>query len=142
MFNYLLVPTDGTDLSRHAARTAVELAQLSGARITAFHVAPAYRTSTRGSDGTTIAPADYADGVKEQAEGFFDTIRELADKAGVACDIQWTLSDFPAEAIVKAAEQYGCDTIVMGSHKFTGLNKVGSVALKVLMDSRVAVLVT
>jgi len=142
MFKYLLVPTDGSDLSRHAARTAVELARLSGARITAFHVAPAYRTSARGSNGTTIAPADYADTVKGQAEGFFDTIRALADKAGVTCDIEWTLSDFPAEAIVKAAEQYGCDTIVMGSHKFTGLNKVGSVALKVLMDSRVAVLVT
>jgi len=142
MFKYLLVPTDGSDLSRHAARTAVELAQFSGARITAFYVAPAYRTTIRASDGTTIAPAAYADNMKQQAEDFFDTIRELADKAGVTCNIEWTLSDFPAEAIVKASEQYGCDTIVMGSHKFTGLNKVGSVALKVLMDSRVAVLVT
>jgi len=43
MFRNIMVPIDGSALSRKAVKKAVALAKLSGAKITGFHVAPAYK---------------------------------------------------------------------------------------------------
>ena len=37
MYKHILVPTDGSALSDKAVEAAIKLAQLLGARITAFH---------------------------------------------------------------------------------------------------------
>ncbi len=42
MFKNLLVPTDGSVLSRRTVRDAAKLAQKLGARITGFYGAPTY----------------------------------------------------------------------------------------------------
>ena len=69
---------------------------------------------------------------------------QLAREAGVACDAHYAMSDFPATAIVRAVEQYGCDAIVMGSHGRKGLSKLllGSQTQQVLVSTHVPVLVT
>lgn len=41
MYKNILVPTDGSALSRAAADKAIKLAKLTGARVTAFFAAPA-----------------------------------------------------------------------------------------------------
>ena len=40
MFKHILVPTDGSDRSEQAARFAVDLAKVHGARVTGIHVVP------------------------------------------------------------------------------------------------------
>jgi nucleotide-binding universal stress UspA family protein len=54
------------------------------------------------------------------------------------------MSDNIAESIVRAAREYGCDSIVMASHGRRGLSKVllGSETQKVLVESDVPVVVT
>ncbi|HSQ06046.1 MAG TPA: universal stress protein, partial [Burkholderiales bacterium] len=42
MFNNILIPTDGSEQSQRAVRTAVDLAKLHGARVTGIHVIPDY----------------------------------------------------------------------------------------------------
>ncbi len=42
MFRHILVPTDGSDLSRKAIDGAIDLAQAVGARVTAYACLPQY----------------------------------------------------------------------------------------------------
>lgn len=144
MFKRILVPTDGSGRSRHAANAAAELARLSGGAITALHVAPAYKGGpgqNRGAASAHVTPDDYAEQAGRTAQGYLDEVKALADQAGAAFAGHFVLSDFPAEAILKAAEQYGCDTIVIGSRRELAESKMGSVAQKVIMDARMPVVV-
>jgi nucleotide-binding universal stress UspA family protein len=145
MFKHILVPTDGSSLSHGAAEQAVALAKLTGAQLTAFHVAPAYHFDLgEGPAHDFVPPNDYAARIAEEIQPHLEEVKELARAAGIACEARYTLSDFPAEAIVNAVEKYGCDAIVMGSHGRKGLNKLllGSETEKVLMSTHVPVVVT
>lgn len=145
MFKNILVPTDGSALSRKAARQAAALAKSVGARITAFHAAPAYRYQVYAD----YVPPDfewpkaYAARVKKVAERHLAAIRKIAQDAGVQCDVAYTTSDFPADAILKAAKKHGCDAIAMGTHGRSGVSRLflGSETLKVLTHSRLPVIV-
>lgn len=145
MFKNILVPTDGSALSRKAARQAAALAKSVGARITAFHAAPAYRYQVYAD----YVPPDfewpkaYAARVKKVAERHLAAIRKIAQDAGVPCDVAYTTSDFPADAILKAAKKHGCDAIAMGTHGRSGVSRLflGSETLKVLTHSRLPVIV-
>ena len=44
MYEHILVPTDGSDLSEKAVTHAIELARKLGARLTAFYASPEYPT--------------------------------------------------------------------------------------------------
>ena len=142
MFKRILVPIDGSARSRHAAGAAAELARLSGGEITALHVAPAYKGGvTRDRSAAHVTPDDHAEHAGRTAQDYLEAVKALADTAGAAYAGHFVLSDFPAEAILKAAEQYGCDTIVIGSRREPAESKMGSVAQKVIIDARMPVLV-
>jgi nucleotide-binding universal stress UspA family protein len=145
MFKHILIPTDGSELSRSAAEQAVALAKMTGGQLTAFHVAPAYHFNlSEGPAHQFVPPADYAARIAHDVEPQLEQIKQLAVAAGVACDAHVALSDFTAEAIVEAVEKYGCDAVVMGSHGRKGLNKLllGSETEKVLVSAKVPVVVT
>jgi nucleotide-binding universal stress UspA family protein len=146
MFKHILVPTDGSELSHAAAEKAVALAKLTGAQLTAFHVAPAYHFELREGQvpHDFQAPAEYAAEVAKQVRPHLDDVKQLASAAGVTCDAHYAMSDYPADAIVEAVERYGCDAVVMGSHGRKGINKLllGSETEKVLVATKVPVVVT
>ena len=145
MFKKLLVPTDGSALSRKAAQQAARIAKSLDAKIVAFHVAPAYRYSVYADyippDFET--PRAYAERARKIAEGHLAVVRKIALKVGVPCDTAYDTSDFPADAILKAAKKYGCDAIAMGTHGRSGIAKLllGSETMKVLTHGRVPVIV-
>jgi nucleotide-binding universal stress UspA family protein len=147
MFKHILIPIDGSEVSRRAAEVAVEFARLAQARLTALHVAPAYRPKVLEEQGASpdfVTPAEYAERERRNAAPYFSHVTDLASKLQVPSDAHSVLSDDPAEAIVEAAKRYGCDVIVMGSHGRTGIRGMllGSVAQKVLTAGTVPVLVT
>ena len=145
MFKHILVPTDGSPRSLHAAKTAAHLASMSGARITTFHVVPAYTGNVQGTrypPADYVSPSDHDEQVRREADRYLGDVKAVAEAAGVECNGRYARSDFPAEAIVKAIEQYGCDTVVIGSRRSEGVSKMGSVAQKVLVDARIVVIVT
>jgi nucleotide-binding universal stress UspA family protein len=147
MFKHILVPTDGSAPSRNAAQAAVELARLSGGRITALYVAPDYKLGrvAEQSGATEFVPLDaYTREVENDARPALEQVMGVARAAGIESDAHWVLDDNTAHAIVRAAEKHGCDTIVVGSHGHKGIKRMllGSVAQKVLVDAKIPVLVT
>jgi nucleotide-binding universal stress UspA family protein len=55
MYKHILVPTDGSPLSRKAVAAATELARGMKAKITALHVIPPYSAPVVGD--AVVAPA-------------------------------------------------------------------------------------
>ena len=145
MFRNILVPTDGSKLSRGAARRAVALAKATGAKITGFHAAPTYRFEfyTDYVPPSMMLPAEHAARAKKIAKRHLDVLKRMAEAQGVRFAGEYALSDFPGEAIVAAARKYRCDGIVMGSRGRSGVASVllGSETQTVLSKAKVPVVV-
>jgi len=145
MYKNLLVPTDGSTLSRRTIRDAVKTARKLGAKITGFYVAPTYHIEvyTDYVPPDMITPQQHAAQAKKTAQRHLDVVRKAAAESRVACSGYYVMSDLTADAIVKAARKYKCDLIYMGSHGRSGLSKLllGSQTSKVLAQSRIPVLV-
>jgi nucleotide-binding universal stress UspA family protein len=116
MFKHILLPTDGSTLSD----AAIESGEIPG-------------------------------GFKEESAGEFRAnaklhlaaLAKLAEGVGVACDEVFEASEQPYEAIIRTAEEKGCDLILMASHGKRGIQALllGSETQKVLAHSRIPVLV-
>ncbi|MBX9810739.1 MAG: universal stress protein [Burkholderiales bacterium] len=145
MFKNILVPTDGSALSCKAVKKAAVFAKKMGAKITGFHVAPVYRFNIYADyvPPNFESPQAYSVRIKKVAQRHLDVIKKAAAEAGVTCSCYYTTSDFPADAIVKAAKKYKCDVIFMASHGRTGLSRLllGSETTKVLTHTKIPVLV-
>ncbi len=143
MFKHLLVPTDGSELSVRTAHTAIELAQACHARIHALHVVPPFHSMSYMAEMLAAAELNYTQESIARAERYLADVRDLAAKAGVACDTSYVLDDHPHHAIVQTVADKHCDLIVMASHGWRGLNRLllGSETQKVLLTSNVPVLV-
>ena len=145
MYKHLLVPTDGSALSRRTIRDAVKLARKLGASVTGFYVAPTFHIEVYADyiPPDMITPQQHAASAKKTAQGHLEFMRKAAAAERVKCDGYFVLSDFPADEIVKAARKHKCDLIFIGSHGRSGLSKLllGSQTNKVLAQSRIPVLV-
>lgn len=145
MFKHILVPTDGSDLSRQTAARAVTFAKEAGARITAFFAKPEYPVTYYGEgaliDPTT--PEKFAELMEKQADDVLQHVVKLCQEAGVPCSTASSTSDVPYEAIIAAAESAGCDLIFMASHGRRGISALllGSETHKVLTHTTIPVLV-
>lgn len=143
MFKHILVPTDGSKLSEKAVKHAVRLAKQLGARLTAFHVVPKFHPSTYQMELLQMTAGDYDQTRMEHALQFLRYAERAAAAAGVDCEGKHVVSDHPYKEIVKAAQKYGCDLILMASHGRRGIEGflLGSETQKVLTHSHVPVLV-
>ena len=108
-FDRILVAIDGSDWSNRAFATALELAALAGARLTALAVEgplPAY--------AATIGEVDE---VKREKDTFFTALaadaRAQAADAGIEIDVL-VRPGHPADLISEVAEEGAYDLIVLG----------------------------
>lgn len=145
MYKNILVPTDGSALSRRTIRDAAKLAAKLGAKITGFYVAPTYHIEvyTDYVPPDLITPEQHKAAAKKTAARHLAVVSKAATENEVSFTGDYVLSDSPADAIVKAAHKHKCDLIVMGSHGRSGISKLllGSQTSKVLTHSRIPVLV-
>jgi nucleotide-binding universal stress UspA family protein len=144
MFKNILVPTDGSEQSLSAVRTAVELARLHGAKVTGIHVIPDYHLLIAYEGAfDPITEERIEQEAKARAATYLGQVEEAARQAGVGCRTVCETSDHPYDAILRAADSQGCDLIVMTSHGRKGLAAVllGSETRKVLTHARIPVLV-
>ena len=145
MFKHILVPTDGSELSRATAARAVSFAKEAGAKVTVFFAKPEYPIAYFGEgaliDPTT--PEKFAELADQQAAEYLGEVQQQCAEANVPCDVVAVTSDVPYEAIIEAAEKSGCDLIFMASHGRRGISGflLGSETNKVLTHSKVPVLV-
>lgn len=147
MFTTLLIATDGSDLGNKALQAGLDLARLHDARVTVMTATdPVTTTIGAGGFGAMDAgpiliqlDAAYA----SEASRILAASQDLADKAGVSIQTLHMSHQRPADAIMQAATEQACDTIVMGSHGRRGLQRMllGSQAAEVLARATIPVLI-
>lgn len=144
MYKHLLVPTDGTELSNQTISSAVSFAKDAGARITFFYAAPDFLATEDGALMRSISPSAVAENITGDAHVILMKAEAAARAAKVDYKSLYRVSDKPHEAIVRTAEEQGCDLIFMASRgpKSIGGLLLGSETLKVLMHATVPVLVS
>ena len=146
MYKRILVPTDGSELSGKAVRSAIDLAARLGSELFVVYVAPRYPVSYF-EGGLTISRDDIARVEKEWADkgrARVDAACESARQAGVKQARGLVVqSDLVAESILAAAEKDKCDLVVMASHGRKGVARMllGSETQHVLTHGKVPVLV-
>ena len=143
MFKHVLLPTDGSPQSEAAVRQGIALAKEQQARVTGIHVVPEFHVFTYHPDMLEDTRAEYDRDSKAQATKILAAVEDAARAAGVPCDTVCATNDEPYEAIIKTADEKGCDLIAMASHGRKGMKGllVGSETQKVLTHSHQPVIV-
>jgi nucleotide-binding universal stress UspA family protein len=143
MFKHILIPTDGSDLSRKAVLYGVRLAKESGAKVTGLTVAEPYRVATMDTILIPVDEGDYEEQSRVLSEKAMEQVKMAAQAAGVPCETVREVNDQPYRAIIDAAQALQCDLIVMASHGRRGISALllGSETAKVLTHSTIPVLV-
>jgi nucleotide-binding universal stress UspA family protein len=140
MYRHILIPTDGSELAERGVAHGLALAKSLGARVSVIFVLEAFSEMT----GRFLeAVATYAELRKEQVKSVLDRAANAAAKAGISCETIQAESGQPHQDIIAAAENGGCDLIVMSSHGRSGVSVllIGSVTNKVLAHAKIPVLV-
>jgi nucleotide-binding universal stress UspA family protein len=150
MFKKILLPTDGSEVSEKAVRRCMEFAKSIGAGVVGFHAEHRYSLLAYGAYAET-GDVDTAPPTKEElarteealATKSLAAVEAAAREAGVECECFCLAARHPFEAIIRAAEEKGCDLIFMAFHGRRGLASLllGSETIKVLTHTRVPVLV-
>jgi len=144
MFKHILLATDGSTASSHAAQMAVGLARAHGAQLSAVYVVDPYPYLGIGESNPAGFQA-YIAAARQMSEQAIEAVVELGRAAEPAVEVKTILiEDKKAwQGIVDVAQQENADLIVVGSHGRGGLERLvmGSVATKVVSHSAIPVLV-
>ena len=143
MYKHVLIPTDGSELSREAIDHGVALAKALNSKVTAVTVSTPFHTFAVEPSMVTDTPEHYKKRVGSQTAKYLEVVKDAAAAASVTCDVVHVEHDDPYKAIIDTAEKRGCDVIVMASHGRRGVAAIvlGSETVKVLTHSAIPVLV-
>ena len=143
MFKKILVPVDGSQTSWKALDTARSLAEKYDGRLLVITVMIPYGSGSflqMSLDQTLIDQNNAA-----MKKAGFATLDMAKDKLGsYAGDVEYLEeTGNPAELILDACKEEGCDTIVIGSRGLSGVEEflLGSVSSKVSQYAKVPVVV-
>lgn len=146
MYEHLLVPVDGGELSLKAMEHAIGLAKMLGASITGFTAEPplpllVVEQAAVAYDVTTFQ--EHEKRCEAHAREVLQGFGAKAQAAGVRFDGQFIITDDVQQAIVDMAARQHCDLIVMATHGRHGLDALihGSLTKSVLAHSQVPLLV-
>ena len=146
MFERILVATDGSKHSQRAAEAAVEMARLYGSTIIALYVVDIGKEYAPLGDLTSKSSEEMIAGIRsslqDQGEKATRSVAEMAERAAVPA-IRRIIEGYPAQDIIRIAEEENAGLIVMGGMGASGLDRffLGSVADKVVRSSKIPVLV-
>ena len=144
MFKHLLVPVDGSDVSKKSLKKVAELAKADGAAVTLVYVSDSlppmvYSDSTLGYG---ITQKDHQKACDAYAK---DVFKKAATALGtsIKAKILHISNSNLSEGILDGAKMSKADVIVMASHKLTGIKGVllGSETHEVIVHSKLPVLV-
>jgi nucleotide-binding universal stress UspA family protein len=143
MYQRILIPSDGSEASQRAILAGVEFARDVGAEVVGLTATPEFHVLSTDSAMLEDTPDGFAARSTAQARRILGDVESAARDAGVACRSEHVVSDDPYDAIIAAAQRFGCDLIIMASHGRRGLKGflLGSETQKVLVHSTIPVLV-
>jgi nucleotide-binding universal stress UspA family protein len=143
MYKHILIPTDGSELSKKALQHGAALARAVEADLTALTVSAPFQTVVVEPNFVMESLDQYRDIVSSQTIKYLETAQQITAKEGVTCKVLRIEHEHPYQAIIDTAESNGCDLIVMASHGRHGVSAIllGSVTAKVLVHCTIPVLV-
>jgi nucleotide-binding universal stress UspA family protein len=146
MYEHLLVPVDGSELSNKAMEHSIGLAKMLGASITGFTAEPPLPVLVVEQAAVAYDVATFQEHEKRceaHARELLEAFAAKAKHAGVHFDGQFVITDNVQQSIVDIAKKQGCDLIVMATHGRHGLDALihGSLTKSVLAHSQVPLLV-
>ena len=138
MYDTILVPTDGSEVSERAAREAFDLAAAVGATVRILFVideSPSSFLLTTDTMSQVLAE------LQEEGERATDAAADLAPD-GVEVETTIVRGMRIYSTIVEYAETHDVDLVVMGTHGRHGVeNLLGSTTQRVLTHTEIPVLV-
>ena len=143
MFQHILIPTDGSELSKLAVKSGVQFAKETHAKITGLTVTRPFNYFGTETLHMSESVEKYSRDCETQAQRNLSTLKEEAAKADVFCEFLHRSNEHPYEEIVKTAQDKHCDVIFMASHGRRGVGALilGSETQKVLTHTKIPVLV-
>ena len=144
MFKHLLVPVDGSDVSKKSLKKVAELAKADGAAVTLVYVSDSlpptvYSDSTMGYG---VTQKDHQKACEAYAKDVFKKAIFVLGAGSKAKTLHISNSNL-SEGILDGAKKSKADVIVMASHKRTGITGMllGSETHEVIVHSKLPVLV-
>jgi nucleotide-binding universal stress UspA family protein len=142
MYQRILVPTDGSEITGKAVAAAIGLARLTGAELIALAVKAPFPYDGV-SEFQFTSPSGFLGAQEKVATARLAEVEAAAKAAGVACVVRAIEAPHPWEGIVEQAKAECADLIVMASHGRRGVSALllGSETQKVLTHCTLPVLV-
>ena len=136
MYKHILVPVDGTELSRRAVREASRLAAALDSRLLILHVLSPmeFPHHVEGGALTRLPRKQLLEEAESQERVLMNDAVQVASESGVTATPAFIASISPYEAILHVAAEQQCDLIVMASHGRRGFKGllIGSETKKLL----------
>lgn len=146
MYQHIMLPLDGSELSLTAVPQAIALAKALRSRLTLITVVSPYHTGVTTPITSSIVN-DVEKGrdevARKDAQKLHADLAAGAKSEGIQCESLVVLGDSPYAQIIENAGASKCDLIMMASHGRKGLDAIlmGSETVKVLTHSKIPVLV-
>ena len=143
MYKHILIPSDGSELSKKAVDHGIGLAKALSAKVTAVTVSEPFHIFAVEPGMLTDTPDEYEKRINALTGKYLKAAKDAATAAGVPCDVVHVEHEHPYETIIDTARKIGCDAIVMASHGRRGVSAIvlGSETVKVLSHSTIQVVV-
>lgn len=142
MYKQILCPVDGSDTSNRGMAEALNLAREIQASVRFLHIIDSFHPTLDGLEVSNIA--EIINDLHERGKYILEQAKTSALSQGVEADTAMLENDANrvSEVIVKHAEQWPADLILMGTHGRRGLSHLlmGSDAETVIRTSPVPVL--
>jgi nucleotide-binding universal stress UspA family protein len=139
----ILVPLDGSEPSWRALQYAAEIGAKFGGELSIIHVIqPFYNAGLLSLPIDSGLLAMQIDDMKKNAENILEAAKEKLASYSLKTTAKIE-TGHPSERILKAAEETGCDAIVIGSRGLSGIAEfvLGSVSSNVSQYANVPVLI-
>lgn len=139
-FGRIIVPVDGSKVSKKAAKKAIYLGKETGIDIEIIHVIEMPYVPSAFEDASEIPYQSVYELLKQQAERILDDIEKLAKDETVTIKRK-ILEGHPAEEIIKEAKSN--DLIIIGNKGMTALERIflGSVTENVTHHAQCPVMI-
>lgn len=143
MYEHILLPVDGSEVSLRAADAGIALAAKLGSRVHVLHVVVPLPSVPFLDEIVAASNIQYVDGAQAAGERIVADVCERARAQGVSAASSVEFDAKPHRAIVAVAQREGCDLIVMGCNGWRGLDRLvlGSQTQRVILQSHVPVLI-
>jgi Kef-type K+ transport system membrane component KefB/nucleotide-binding universal stress UspA family protein len=130
----ILVPVNGTEVSRRAVEMALIIARSNDARVTALYV-------TSGTQGSRRSRLQLSSATRSNEEAVLKEVTELADRYAINVQTAMRVDAAADDAVLEEAQRAKCDLIILGVTRRPGETLTfGGMADTLLANSNISIL--